>query len=165
MKHKRMLATLLLALNACTSAPPRQGSPASEPTPANVAEALRRARDMHWTLQVYAADSIHAAGTPAMLGSSSAVLGGAEIPYAAMDSIYRWTPSASAFSKRSAVTGAVIVGGLGAVLSGLCYERTSCMAWLIGAGATVGTVLGASIGGILSPSEGEWEVFWRRQAG
>lgn len=155
-------AVALLLLSACGSARPAELSPTAD----DARQTLHRARSLHWLVQVYAADSVQAEGKPTRIGSASAVVGGDAVTYEVIDSIYRWSPDVTTESKAAAVTGAVIVGGLGALLgAALCgygdEDAVSCIGWLGGGGATIGAFLGASVGGLLSPSEGTWVPLWR----
>lgn len=148
----------LLLVGACASAHPVEMSPRAH----DAKETLHRARSLHWLVQVYVADSVQAEGKPTRLGRTNAVVGGDEVAYAAIDSIYRWSPDVTTVSKAAAITGAVILGGFGAFLgAALCgLDEPSCFLFLGGGGATVGAFLGASVGGVLSPSEGAWEPLW-----
>lgn len=151
------VATLLL-ISACASARPTDSAGSTD----GAMDTLRRARALHWSVQLYVADSVHAEGRALRLGSTSAVVGGEEVAYAAIDSIYRWSPEVTVVSKTAAVTGATILGGLGVLMAlGLCTDdQASCALFLGGGGATIGAFLGAAAGGLLSPSEGAWVPLW-----
>ena len=159
MKWKQSASVVaLLLLGACASARPAELTPSAN----DAMDTLLRARSLHWQVQVYVADSVWAEGNPTRLGSTSAVVGGDEVAYAAIDSIYRWSPEVTRISKTAAITGAAILGGLtGLVAFAFCTDvEPACVLLGGGVGAAIGAFLGASVGGLLSPSEGAWEPLW-----